>query len=897
MDECDRLTREELIALVRELRAGRAAPCGPAAGVPAGLPVFGERALREFENSASPMRIFDFETLRYLAVNDAAVKFYGFSREEFLSLTAKDIRHPEEHAAFVETLAEQAEYLRYRPLRRHVKKSGEIVVVEAITQDVLFDGRKARLSLTIDITARVRMQELLWRRQQEFEALAENIPHLVVRFDRDHRFIYVNSAVEKLLGMPRQRLVGSTQRELGLPEEVAVKFAHSLERVLRGGEPHGLEFSLPAAGGERRFEACQVPERDASGELTTVLCIAHDVTERSRSERVLRETNEFLRSVIESSRNCIKVLDLDGNLMMMNDGGKRLLEIDDLAPLLNTSWVELWPVAERQKVRSALATAASGRVCDFEGYAPTLKGSAGWWETTVTPILGADGRPARLLAVSREISRRRQSQDRQSRLAAIVEYSHDAILSRKLDGTITTWNRAAERLLGYAASEIIGQNIRMIIPVEQFARMQERQALLEQGAGVLPHETVRIAKDGRRIDVLTSSAPIRDSSGDMCGVSTIIRDITEMKRAEEELRASEERFRQLAENIDQVFWINTPAIDRNLYVSPAYEKIWGREAQRHDSASWMDSVHPEDLPPLREALARVKEGVHLDVEYRIVRPNGQVRWIRDRSYPMKAGDGTPLICGLAEDITGQKRAEEQRLADAVRQRDALVREVHHRIKNSLQGVAGLLRQKIRRYPAISPGIEEAIAQLQSVALVYGLQETRSDGLLSLAEITDAICSSAESLIGGRVERTFERSSQRAVCVAGPEAVSVAVALNELVFNALKHHPSAAGKKRIRVALSETRSGAEIRIANRGRLPEGFDFAEGRAVGNGLGLVRTLLASPGGEIRFSGVRNEVEVVVKLSAPLLARPQNAITARVEDEDAKERRETAAYPAGGR
>jgi two-component sensor histidine kinase len=258
----------------------------------------------------------------------------------------------------------------------------------------------------------------------------------------------------------------------------------------------------------------------------------------------------------------------------------------------------------------------------------------------------------------------------------------------------------------------------------------------------------------------------------------------------------------------------------------------------------------------------------LDAEYRIIRPDGTVRWVRDRSYLMKAGDGSPLACGIAEDITDFKVAEQEKLTHAVHQRDALVREVHHRIKNSLQGVVGLLRQKIRKYSAVAPDIEEAIGQLQSLALVYGLQETRPDGLLSLAEITDAICSSAEKLIGGRVSRTVERVSRDHACIAGAEAVSVAVALNELVFNALKHQPAQAGRKRARVTLSEARGAAEICISNRGHLPKSFDFASGRAVGHGLGLVRTLLSPPGGAITFNGGRDRVEVKLTLAPPLLA-----------------------------
>jgi PAS domain S-box-containing protein len=480
--------------------------------------------------------------------------------------------------------------------------------------------------------------------------------------------------------------------------------------------------------------------------------IADDITERKRAEKELHETNEFLRSVIESSRDCIKVLDLEGRLLMMSAGGQRLLEIDDMTPLLETSWIDFWRGTDREAARAAVATARGGGIGSFEAYCPTRKGTPKWWDVAVSPILDANGKPVKLLAVSRDITRRRKIND--------------------------------------------------------------------------------------------------------------------------ELRESEERFRQLAENIEQVFWVNTPAVDSNLYVSPAYEKIWGRtrESLRRDPDSWTVSIHPEDLPRVRDAAKGIARGVQLDIEYRIIRPDGTLRWIRDRSYPMKSADGAPLACGIAEDITDSKIAEQERLKEAIHQRDVLVREVHHRIKNSLQGITGLLRHKVRKYPAIGIEMEEAIAQLQSVALVYGLQETRPDGLIALAEIMDEVCASAEGLTGGQVERTLQRKTTRPACVAGSEAVSVAVALNELVFNALKHQPGTR-KKRARVTLLELKDGAEIRIANRGRLPKGFDYAEGRAVGHGLGLVRTLLAAPGGSVDFNGGRNEVEVVLKLRPPLLAGRRKA------------------------
>ncbi len=434
-------------------------------------------------------------------------------------------------------------------------------------------------------------------------------------------------------------------------------------------------------------------------------------------------------------------------------------------------------------------------------------------------------------------------------------------------------NDAAVKFYGYTREEFLAMTLRDTRHPDEHA---VQRASLEEPAGYFRHGKTRrqIRKSGEIAVVETVTHDIL-FDGRKARLSLTI-DVTERKRAEQALRESEERFRQLAENIREVFWISTPAGDRIVYISPGYEEIWGRscESLYRNPRSWTEQIRPEDLPAVRDFQEKYARGQHADVEYRVIHPDGTLRWIRDRTYPMRSSDGTLFACGIAEDITKLKQAEQERLTQAIHQRDALVREVHHRIKNSLQGVAGLLRQKIGQYPAMAPGIEEAIAQLQSVALVYGLQETRPDGLLSLAEIMNAICSSAESLLGGRVERAFERKSQRPACLAGSEAVSVAVALNELVFNALKHQPAKAGEKHARIVLRETADEAEIRIANRGRLPAGFDYPGGRSTGSGLELVRTLLASPGGTITFNGAEGEVEVVLKLGPPLLAGRQKAV-----------------------
>jgi PAS domain S-box-containing protein len=300
MDQYDYLSRDQLVALVHALGGGGTAASGSKEGAE-GLPEFGERAMRDFERSSSPMRIFDRKTLRYLAVNEAAVRFYGYSRDEFLALTIRDTRHPDEHAAQFASLERAVNYFSHGASRRQIKKSGEVAVVELVSQDVLFNGREARLSLTIDITGRLRMQELLWKRQQEFESLAENLPDLVARYDRERRFLYANSAIERAVGRARAGIVGRTQREIGLPQELIAIYDDSLAGVFATGEPHKVEFRLTLASGEKQFEAYHVPEMDATGAIGSVLCVARDITEHKRVEDELKGQQRVLDAVIDSS--------------------------------------------------------------------------------------------------------------------------------------------------------------------------------------------------------------------------------------------------------------------------------------------------------------------------------------------------------------------------------------------------------------------------------------------------------------------------------------------------------------------------------------------------------------------------------------------------------------------
>lgn len=241
-----------------------------------------------------------------------------------------------------------------------------------------------------------------------------------------HQFEIVNPACEALVG--RRDLVGRTVGE-ALPEVIAQGFGELLDRVLAEGEPHvgrAVPVTLlrsPGAPAERRFiDFVFHPLIDAAGAGSGIFVQAMDVTDAARSEAALRENEEFSRSVVESSGDCIKVIELDGSLSFMNENGRCLMEIDDLASVCGKPWVDLWPEETRAEVAAAMQAALRGETGRFSAFCPTAKGTPSWWDVVVTAVRSSDGLPLRLVSISRDVTEQHRAEE--ARQLLLNEMNH-----------------------------------------------------------------------------------------------------------------------------------------------------------------------------------------------------------------------------------------------------------------------------------------------------------------------------------------------------------------------------------------------------------------------------------------------------------------------------------------
>jgi diguanylate cyclase (GGDEF)-like protein/PAS domain S-box-containing protein len=242
------------------------------------------------------------------------------------------------------------------------------------------------------------------------------------------------------------------------PQDLAVT-ERRWAQALCSGEPVDTEYRLRMRGGEYRwFRAYAAPRRDAEGRILRWYGTVEDIHARKLAEIALQESEAFARGVVDHSPDCIRVLDLQGRLLFMNDAGLRLMGVQNIAQVLGRRWDAVIPRENTEICEAALREAIAGDTARISVFGPNVDGQLKWWDVTVCPIPGTDGRPARLLSIARDITAAKRAQEEveqahaaaaqsAARLSAVLESTTDSVLVLDRDWRITYLNQRAARML------------------------------------------------------------------------------------------------------------------------------------------------------------------------------------------------------------------------------------------------------------------------------------------------------------------------------------------------------------------------------------------------------------------------------------------------------------------
>jgi len=275
-------------------------------------------------------------------------------------------------------------------------------------EDALLEGIAHSTSMVLHAS---QAAEALRHEKDFAQSLTDTAQIVMLVLDTNARIVKFNPYMEEISGYKLEEVKGKDWFDTFLPKadhsRIREVFKQSISGVQTKGDANPI---ITKDGREVLIEWYDKTLKDKDGRIVGLIAIGQDITERKKTEDTLRKNEEFTRRVIESSSDCIKVLDLEGRLLSMSGGGQKLLEIDNITPYLNISFIDFWKGKEREGCLKAIAKAKQGGTGVFYGYFKTAKGTPKSWEVIVTPIKDSDGSISRLLAVSRDITERKKSE-------------------------------------------------------------------------------------------------------------------------------------------------------------------------------------------------------------------------------------------------------------------------------------------------------------------------------------------------------------------------------------------------------------------------------------------------------------------------------------------------------
>lgn len=750
---------------------------------------------------------------------------------------ARDIVEPASLAEY-ETLQAALRGGRRAEVRYAVRhpELGQRWLLTRVEPGALAGGRQATSVVTIDVTDRERAQRRNEQLLRELGTILEGST-AGIAYLRGDVLQRCNRRFERMLDLPEGAGAGSSLPSLLALSPQGAPVAQRALAAIAAGRDADAELQL--ADGRCYALSLRAAAAGAGGGAEAVAVLS-DIT-RLKSQQAELETLARERELM-FAHSAVGIAWQRGN--RVERANQALAELTG------------WSVPELTTLDSAELYASARECADFErALAQALArdgafvgerllrrrdGRLLWVQVAARPV--APDAPQQGMVCSfvdvDERHRARESLQRQAQHTRAILDSVLVGIVTVADGGIVWMNRSARRMFGGELADFVGEPMGIVATAGSDHPLRRSDWGSQLGEGQAETFECRLrGRDGREFWVVGN---VVRTGVDGEQLTFALLDIERRRQAEVSIARAQASLQRLIETAPLAIALIDGATRQVLQANPAAEAFLANPPQGLDAAL--------AAAPLRQELR--------DADERL--------WdTRTVALPLADGAPTQLLL-VASDVTEQRAAEQARLQAAIAQREVLVREVHHRIKNNLQGVAGLLQQYAQRHAEVAGVLGEAVSQVQAIAQVYGLQ-VGSSGPLRLARVVEAIAQSVQRSFGREIVYQGDAAAA-AFELPEAEAIPIALVVNELLTNAVKH---GRGEVRCRLGADAQGDGAQLAIRHRGALPPGFDPARVPTGVSGLGLVRALLPRRSATLALQGDGDEVCASVGLRPPSVRR----------------------------
>jgi len=675
-----------------------------------------------FESIGDAVTVSDLEG-RIIEENEAALRMQGYShKKEVIGQSGLELVAEKDRARVIEAIS-NALKLGYGPLGEFtfIDKNGRESCGEA-SAALLRDSSgnpEGFISVIRDITERKRVEEALQESEERFRSLVKNAPYMIIIADREGKILLINYTTS---GFSVEDTIGTSIYDY-ISVEYHDEVSRSINGIFKSGEPAAYEITGAGPDGTTSWYSVRLGPIKRDGHIIAVTLMALDITERKRVEEAMRESQEKLRILFDSIGVGITVTDLAGNIVDVNE---TILHMKGFSREDVIGRYGLDFVAERDRARAADAMmdflkGQEEKTPTWEFALLTKDGSEIPCEASATLLRDSSGNIVGFISIERDITERKRAEkalrESEDRYRTLVETMNDGLAAQDIDGIFTYVNDRLCEMLGFSRDELIG--VHLVDLLDEVSRNKYKEEMSSRHTGKhVPYEIEFTRKDGAKIITRISPQLITDQEGNMVGSFGVATDITDLKRAEEELRESEERLRNFMESATDVYTIWNSKLEL-LDVSERGTKAFLPTATRED----MIGKHITEIVPdvkktgrYYEYLNVIKTGQPFQVEDTVVHPKFGIRNVSIKAFKVRDGLGLVLA-----DITERKKAEEelrhyserlrvmatQLSAAEDNERRRLARELHDRVGQNLTALSINLSMVRTQLP------EEAVAPVSS----------------------------------------------------------------------------------------------------------------------------------------------------------------------------------------